>query len=72
MKLRGGATYIYNMENYLKKRKDEQLWQWINRLSSALGMTAKQTEALREVSKQSYFEGVDDANELHYLYSKDK
>lgn len=46
------------MERRLAKGKDEPLYKWCNRIADALGMNEKQRDALSEVRKQSYIEGV--------------
>lgn len=46
------------MERRLEKGKDEPLYKWCKRIADELGMNIKQRNALSEVSKQSYIEGV--------------
>ena len=46
------------MERRLEKGKDEPLYKWCKRIADELGMNEKQRNALFEVSKQSYIEGV--------------
>ncbi len=46
------------MERRLAKCKDEPLYKWCERIADELGMNEKQRDALSEVSKQSYIDGV--------------
>ena len=46
------------MERRLEKGKDEPLYKWCNRIADELKMDYKQRDALSQVSKQSYIEGV--------------
>lgn len=46
------------MERRLAKGKDEPLYKWCKRIADELGMNEKQRDALSEVRKQSYIEGV--------------
>jgi hypothetical protein len=46
------------MERRLAKGKDEPLYKWCERIADELGMNEKQRDALSEVRKQSYIEGV--------------
>ena len=46
------------MNKRLQKRKDEPLYAWCKRIADELQMTAEQREALSDVSKESYIEGV--------------
>lgn len=60
------------MKRELKKRKDERLGQWYERIATlCTGMTAAQLhEVLREVSVTSYAEGSNTAIEIMKKYSK--
>ena len=42
----------------MAKGKDEPLYKWCERIADELGMNEKQRDALSEVRKQSYIEGV--------------
>ena len=46
------------MERRLEKGKDEPLYKWCKSIADELGMNEKQRNALSEVSKQAYIEGV--------------
>lgn len=49
------------MNKQLQEQKDETLHDWCMRISQSLNMTQEQTDALIEVSKQSYIKGSNDA-----------
>lgn len=42
----------------MAKGKDEPLYKWCERIADELGMNDEQRDALSEVRKQSYIEGV--------------
>lgn len=58
------------MKRTLKKRKDEPLYRWIDRIAAALNMTDWQKEAMLEVSKESYIRGSNDAHEIIKTHSE--
>lgn len=49
------------MKRSLKLKDGEMLYEWINRLTTALNLTEEQAEAMSEVSKTSYIHGSNDA-----------
>lgn len=51
------------MKRPLKIKDGEMLYEWINRLTTALNLTEEQAEAMSEVSKTSYIHGSNDAME---------
>ena len=51
-------------------KKDEPLWKWILRLTKALNLTDEQSEAMAEVSKVSYIDGVRTTEELNKKFGR--
>lgn len=49
------------MKRSLKLKDGETIYEWINRLTTALNLTEEQAEAMTEVSKTSYIHGSSDA-----------
>ena len=58
------------MDRKLKQRKNEPLYKWCERIAETLGMTEEQTEALKEVSKRSYIDGVRTTTELNKQFRR--
>lgn len=52
----------------MEKGKDEPLYKWCNRIADELGMNDEQRDALSEVSKQSYIEGVNAEQAIRKKY----
>ena len=57
------------MKKHLKLRKDERLYQWIDRLSAYYDNndvpTEEMSDILRDVSVQSYIHGTNDAQRVY-------
>ena len=57
------------MKKHLKLRKDERLYQWIDRLSAYYDNndvpTEEMSDILRDVSVQSYIDGTNDAQRVY-------
>lgn len=60
------------MKKEYRKRKDENLAQWVERIAAACqGRSLKEVhEMISEVSKTSYFEGIEAEREIHKKYSR--
>ena len=49
------------MKKELEKRKDEPLYKWIERIARYYRWTDEETDVVSQISKQSYFNGSNDA-----------
>lgn len=52
------------MKKELRKQKDEPIYKWVERVAEALRMTPEQTEAMKEISKESFIQGSVMAEEI--------
>lgn len=58
------------MKKSLNIRKDEPLYQWIDRLAEHFGWTAEEREIVGDISKTSYLHGSRDAQETLKRYRR--
>jgi hypothetical protein len=56
----------------IKKRKEEKIYDWIERIARALNMSKEQKEAMREVAMESYIKGSNDAYEVCKTYNENE
>lgn len=54
----------------IKRRKEEKISDWIERIARTLNMSKEHEEAMREVAIQSYIQGSNDAYELNKKYRR--